>query len=236
MSKTVNGRVQCPPPALQALPTRRRSSLSNRLGRHSGRSTCHHSRSRRSRTRSRNMRPMPPQQPQPNRRRHQPRRRHFAILRAAGRPKQAFWQKRLQLLHDLVPNARRFGYLVNPDNRGGEIQNVGNTVRRWGGTLEVASSRPAPDFDAAFAEFAERHVEAVVIGGDALFACEPVRLSRLASQYAVPVIYASAASVRYGGLMSYCADARDAFRQAWSLCRRHPQRRETGRSAGRPAD
>jgi putative tryptophan/tyrosine transport system substrate-binding protein len=25
-------------------------------------------------------------------------------------------QKRLQLLHDLVPNARRFGYLINPDN------------------------------------------------------------------------------------------------------------------------
>jgi putative tryptophan/tyrosine transport system substrate-binding protein len=124
------------------------------------------------------------------------------------------WQKRLQLPHDLVPNARRFGYLVNPDDRGGDFQNVENTVRRWGCTLEVASSRAAPDFDAAFAEFAERHVEAVVIGGDALFASEPVRLSRLAAQYAVPVIYASAASVRYGGLMSYSADIRDAFRQA----------------------
>jgi putative tryptophan/tyrosine transport system substrate-binding protein len=111
-------------------------------------------------------------------------------------------QKRLQLLHDLVPNARRFGYLVNPDNPANQLELAENTVRMWGGTIEVAYARAAPDFDAAFAEFAERHVEAVVISGDALFASQPGRLFRLAAQYAVPVIYASAASVKYGGLMS----------------------------------
>ena len=122
-------------------------------------------------------------------------------------------QKRLQLLHDLVPNARRFGYLINPDNLE-RSELARNTVRTWGGTIEVAYARAAPDFDAAFVEFAERHVEAVVISGDALFSSEPERLFRLAAQYAVPVIYGSAASVRYGGLMSYSADIRDAFRQA----------------------
>jgi putative tryptophan/tyrosine transport system substrate-binding protein len=123
-------------------------------------------------------------------------------------------RKRLQLLHDLVPNARRFGHLVNPDNPPGRPQLVENTVRTWGGTIEFASARAAPDFDAAFAGFAERHVEAVVIAGDALFASEPERLSRLAAQYAIPVIYASAASVKYGALISYSADIRDAIRQA----------------------
>jgi putative tryptophan/tyrosine transport system substrate-binding protein len=122
-------------------------------------------------------------------------------------------QKRLQLLHDLVPNARRFGYLVNPDNPD-RFELAENTVRAWGGTLEVAYARSAADFDAAFAEFSKRHVEAVVISGDALFATEPERLFQLATQYAVPVIYGSAASVRYGGLMSYSADIGDAFRQA----------------------
>jgi putative tryptophan/tyrosine transport system substrate-binding protein len=123
------------------------------------------------------------------------------------------WQKRLQLLHDLVPNARRFGYLVNPDNPA-RLELTQNIVRGWGGTLEIASARAAPDFDAAFAQFAERRVEAVVISGDALFASESERLFRLAEQHAVPVIYASAASVRYGGLMSYSADIVAAFRQA----------------------
>jgi putative tryptophan/tyrosine transport system substrate-binding protein len=125
-------------------------------------------------------------------------------------------QKRLQLLHDVVPNARRFGYLVHPDNVSSvaTVNPAQDAVRTWGGTIEVAYARTVPDFDVAFAEFAERHVEAVVISGDALFASAPVRLSRLAAQYAVPVIYSSAGDVRYGGLMSYNADIRDAFRQA----------------------
>jgi putative tryptophan/tyrosine transport system substrate-binding protein len=125
-------------------------------------------------------------------------------------------QKRLQLLHDVVPNARRFGYLVHPDNASSvaTVDPARDAVRTWDGTVEIAYARAARDFDAAFAEFAERHVEAIVIAGDVLFASEPERLSRLAAQYAVPVIYGSAGGVRYGGLMSYNADIRDAARQA----------------------
>ncbi len=70
--------------------------------------------------------------------------------------------------------------------------------------------------------------------GDALFATESERLSRVAAQYAVPVMYGTADSVRKGGLMSYSANL--AVRQAGHLCRPHPKRRETGRSAGLPAD
>jgi putative ABC transport system substrate-binding protein len=125
------------------------------------------------------------------------------------------FQKRLQLLHDLVPNARRFGYLVNPDN----VPRVAtdrarDAVRTWGGTVEVAYATAARDFDAAFAEFAKRRVEAIVIAGDALFGSEFEHLIRSAAQYAVPVIYGNAASVRNGGLMSYGANGADALRQA----------------------
>jgi putative tryptophan/tyrosine transport system substrate-binding protein len=126
-------------------------------------------------------------------------------------------QKRLQLLHDLVPNARRFGYLVNPDNVSSVatvIDPARDAVRTWGGTVEVVYARGARDFDAAFADFAERHVEAIVIAGDALFSSERGRLVRLAAQYAVPVIYGFVGSVRNGGLMSYSANFRDVFRQA----------------------
>jgi putative tryptophan/tyrosine transport system substrate-binding protein len=125
-------------------------------------------------------------------------------------------QKRLQLLHDSVPNAKRFGYLVNPDNVSSVatvIDPARDAVRAWGGTVEVAYARAAPDFDAAFAEFAERHVEAIVIAGDGLFASELERLSHVAAQYAVPVIYSFAGSERNGGLMSYSANFRDAIRQ-----------------------
>src|SRR5215831_14680823 len=125
-------------------------------------------------------------------------------------------QKRLQLLHDLIPNARRFGYLVHPDNVSSvaTIDPAREAVRTWGGTVEVAYAKAARDFDAAFAEFAERHVEAIAIAGDALFGSELERLSRMAAQYAVPVIYGFGDSVRNGGLMSYSANGRDLVRQA----------------------
>jgi putative tryptophan/tyrosine transport system substrate-binding protein len=124
-------------------------------------------------------------------------------------------QKRFQLLHDVVPTARRFGFLMNPDNdRSANIELARNAVRTWGGTLEVADARTARDFDAAFADFAERHVEAIVPAADALFNSEGERLSRVAAQYAVPVIHSLAASVRTGGLISYSAGNTDAIRQA----------------------
>jgi putative ABC transport system substrate-binding protein len=125
-------------------------------------------------------------------------------------------QKRLQLLHDLVPNARRFGYLVHPDNVSSvaTIDPAREAIRALGGTVEVVYARAARDFDAAFAEFAQRHVEAIAIAGDALFGSELERLSRLAAQHAVPVIYGFEDSVRSGGLMSYSANGSDLVRQA----------------------
>ena len=127
-------------------------------------------------------------------------------------------QKRLQLLHDVVPTARRFGFLLNPDNAGNEtlINPVRDVIYTWGGTVEVGYTRAAHDFDAAFADFAERHVEAIATSGDSLFNSERERLNRVAAQYAVPVIYSTADSVRTGGLMSYSASnsTTNAIRQA----------------------
>jgi putative ABC transport system substrate-binding protein len=126
-------------------------------------------------------------------------------------------QKRMQLLHDLVPNAKRFGYLVNPSNGVAAIEPVRDAVRTWGSTLEVAYVSAARDFDPAFADFAKRSVEVIAIGVDALFISERERLARVAAQYAMPVIYGYAVNARAGGLMSYGADTagvRDLSRQA----------------------
>jgi putative tryptophan/tyrosine transport system substrate-binding protein len=135
-------------------------------------------------------------------------------------------QKRLQLLHDLIPNARRFGHLMNPRNvpascrPGGQpdlcryIAAARDAVRTWGGTLEIAYASAAPDIDGALADLSKKGVEAIAIHPDALFISEGDRLVQLAAQYAVPTIYISVGAVRAGGLMSYGANARESFRQA----------------------
>jgi putative ABC transport system substrate-binding protein len=122
-------------------------------------------------------------------------------------------QKRLQLLHDLVPNARVFGFLVNPDNVGPysyagrtQIELAENVVRIWGGTLQVAYARTVGEFDAAFANLAGKRVDALASVADALFTSGRERLVALAAQHAMPTVYFGRESAIAGGLMSYGAD------------------------------
>src|ERR1700686_3132308 len=125
-------------------------------------------------------------------------------------------QKRFQLLHDLVPNARRFGFLLNPDNPA-NLADVGPAraaVRAWDSTVEVAHARAAHEFEATFANFAERRVEAIAISADTLFISERERLIQSSAPYSVPIMHISAEIVRAGGLISYGASFPAVFRQA----------------------
>jgi len=130
-------------------------------------------------------------------------------------------QKRLQLLHDLVPNAKVFGLLLNPENLGPtssadrtQIELVENAVRIWGGTLHVAHARAVGDFDAAFAGLAEKRVDALVTAADGLFTSGLERQVALAAQHAIPMVHFSRESAIAGGLMSYNASFTDSYRQA----------------------
>jgi putative ABC transport system substrate-binding protein len=129
-------------------------------------------------------------------------------------------QKRLQLLHDVLPSAKVFGHLVNPDNLAPSsagrtvIELAQDTARIWGVTVQVAHARTVGDFDAAFASLAEKRIDALVIGSEALFVSGRDRLIALAAQYAMPAVYAATESARAGGLMSYSDSFTDRYRQA----------------------
>jgi len=129
-------------------------------------------------------------------------------------------QKRLQLLHDLLPNAKVFGHLINPDNLAPSsagrtaIELAQDTARLWGGTVEVAPARTVADFDAAFASLAEKRIDGLLMGSEALFTSSHDRLVALAAQYAMPAVYYSTEAARAGGLMSYQASLTDGYRQA----------------------
>ena len=128
-------------------------------------------------------------------------------------------QKRLQLLHDAVPMAKVFGFIVNPDNfsrtsSGGRtpIELAQEAVTSWGGTIEVSRARTVGDFDAAFASLAEKRINALATASDTLFTSGHERLVALAARYAIPMILHAAALTRFGGLMSYTVT--DSYRQA----------------------
>jgi putative ABC transport system substrate-binding protein len=126
--------------------------------------------------------------------------------------------KRVQLLHDLVPRARVFGYLRNPDTASFPdltVRRVEDAVRSWGGRVESVDARTARDLDAAFATLAAKQVEALVTGGaEALLLAERERLVGIAVHYRIPAIYFATEFTKAGGLMSYTGNVGATYRQA----------------------
>ena len=80
------------------------------------------------------------------------------------------WQKRVELIAELVPQAKAIGLLLNPNNaRTGRI--IGSTqqaANAKGLQLEILKAGTEPEVDAAFATAVDRHIGAVVVG-DPLF-------------------------------------------------------------------
>jgi ABC-type uncharacterized transport system substrate-binding protein len=121
--------------------------------------------------------------------------------------------KRMQLLRELVPAAKRIAVLVNPADPEG-YQTLRDVQAAAGGeqivAREAASGR---DIDAAFANMAGEKMDAVFVGPGTFFNTRRVQLTVLTARYALPAAYPTRAYPEAGGLMSYGADVLDAFRQ-----------------------
>jgi len=127
----------------------------------------------------------------------------------------ALGAKRLELLHELVPNAAAVGYLVNPANSNiaSEQADVEAAARNLGLHVHVQNAPGEGDFDAAFAGFVERRVGAVIVSADAFFLSQRARLASLALRHALPAICDVREHALAGGLVSYGTDRMDAYRQ-----------------------
>jgi ABC-type uncharacterized transport system substrate-binding protein len=125
--------------------------------------------------------------------------------------------KRLQLLHELVPTARVIALLVNPNNstlaeiNAKELQGAARTL---GLELHVLNASTEHDFDGVFAKLIQLGAGGLVIGGDPFVSGRTEQLAALALHHAVPTIYQNRDFAVAGGLLSYGADFRDAFRLA----------------------
>jgi putative ABC transport system substrate-binding protein len=121
--------------------------------------------------------------------------------------------KRMQLLRELVPEAKRIAVLVNPTDPEG-YQTLPDVQVAIGGeqvlVREVATGR---DIDAAFANMVREKVDALFVGPGTFFNTRRVQLAVLTARYALPAAYPTRGYPEVGGLMSYGADVLDAFRQ-----------------------
>jgi putative ABC transport system substrate-binding protein len=123
--------------------------------------------------------------------------------------------KRLEVLRQLVPNARLVGFLVNPNGAStpGQLQRVQSAARTMAVELLVRNAATPAEIDAAFASFVQHRVDGLVMGGDPFFQVQQDQIIALAARHRIPTIYEWSEFVRAGGLATYAADRVEMFRQ-----------------------
>jgi ABC-type uncharacterized transport system substrate-binding protein len=125
--------------------------------------------------------------------------------------------KRLELLSELVPQAKVIALLVNPNQPGAAervIRDVQGAGRAKGVELPIMKAGTESEIDAAFATLVELHVGALFVGGDPFFFGRREQLLAWAARHAVPAIYPWREFAATGGLISYGVRVSDSFRQA----------------------
>jgi putative ABC transport system substrate-binding protein len=123
--------------------------------------------------------------------------------------------KRLELLSELVPQARVIALLVNPNDPNAErfIGDVQEAAHTKGLQLHILRASTESEIDGIFASLVQLQAGALVVSPNAFFGSRHDQLIGLASRHAVPTIYATREFAAAGGLISYGASLTSVFRQ-----------------------
>jgi putative tryptophan/tyrosine transport system substrate-binding protein len=124
--------------------------------------------------------------------------------------------KRLELLSELVPQARVIALLINPSNPGAEpvIREVQEAARTKGVQVPILKASSEKEIEAAFASLVQLQAGALVVSGDVFFLGRRDKLVALASRHAIPAIYDWREFAASGGLITYGPSVTAATRQA----------------------
>jgi putative tryptophan/tyrosine transport system substrate-binding protein len=122
--------------------------------------------------------------------------------------------KRVGLLHELLPQAMRLGLLVdsqtpNAESIAADAQAAARTFGRQFVVLNAGNSR---EIDAAFADFARKRGEALLVSPSFLFLSRRIQLATLSSRHAIPAVFPQRDYAEAGGLMSYGGSYTEEYR------------------------
>lgn len=121
--------------------------------------------------------------------------------------------KRLELLSELLPQARTVGLLVNPKSAGIQ-QSVKEAADAKKLKLIIENVGAEDAFEPAFTSFVEHKVDGLLVGNDPVFFSRRHQIVALAARYRVPSIYEWREFASAGGLISYGSNINEMFRQA----------------------
>jgi putative tryptophan/tyrosine transport system substrate-binding protein len=122
--------------------------------------------------------------------------------------------KRLQLLHELVA-AADIAFLRNPTNpyyAALETRELQAAAGVLGVRLLLLNASSPREIEAAFGNLVAQRAGAFLLGTDPFFITARDQLVALANRHGIPAIYPFREDTAVGGLMSYGASNREAFR------------------------
>jgi putative ABC transport system substrate-binding protein len=125
--------------------------------------------------------------------------------------------KRLQLIHELAPDASVVGIVVDPNSpdTAAQIKELIAAAESLGLQTKTFAVRGGEsEIDAAFAAMAEQQIRAAVVSSSPAYLPQNRKFVAFAARSAIPTVYYVRAFAEAGGLMSYGASFADAYRRA----------------------
>ena len=122
--------------------------------------------------------------------------------------------KRLALLRELLPRAKRVAVLVNPTNAATAdptTRDVAAAGRALSFDIQVFNASTSQEIDSVFTALSDWRPEALFVGPDPLFNTERAQLVTLAARHTLPASYFQRDHVEADGLMSYGPDFADSY-------------------------
>jgi len=123
--------------------------------------------------------------------------------------------KQFEMLRELVPKARTFGVLVNPQNPSHPVNNS-----FWqpfadgvGVPIQIVTASTEGEFEPTIASLAGKQVDALLVVGDTLFGSNSDSLGAALARHEMPAIFTARQNAVAGALLSYGGSYADAKRQ-----------------------
>jgi putative ABC transport system substrate-binding protein len=129
---------------------------------------------------------------------------------------QALNTKRLELIKEAVPGARRVGVIMNPEAfyTPSLLEDRQRAARSLALDLRLFEVREPDNLEAAFAAARTDRMDALLVQTTAFFITHRKRIVELAARSRVPAVYGEREFVDAGGLMFYGAGLGDMYRDA----------------------
>jgi len=129
----------------------------------------------------------------------------------------ALGAKRVELAHELVPDARSIALLLNIGDASRAdrlLKEAEDAVKRLQLELHAKRAHSDAEIESAIADFAKSKERVLVIGADAYFNSRSKLLANLCQGYGIPAIFEHNEFTDAGGLMSYSGNIRESYRWA----------------------